>query len=107
MVAEPAELAQLLVGLLEAARPTRWKAGYVRVDWREVERVVKQINRATGTRSHRDRRGRVTISPATPLAANATGDAVARTRRVPFSYDALLPAGRAADLAATLRLAAA
>ena len=107
-VAEPVELAQQLAGLLEAARSTRWNAGYVRVDLREVDRLVKQINRATGTSSHRDWRGRVTVSPATPLAAaaNTASDAVAHTRRVPLSDDALLPTGRAADLAAKLRQAA-
>ncbi|HEX4036360.1 MAG TPA: hypothetical protein VHX66_18115 [Solirubrobacteraceae bacterium] len=67
--------------------------------------MVKQINRATGTPSHRDWRGRVTISPSTPLAsaANIAADAIAHTRRVPLSDDALLPAGRATELAATLR----
>ncbi|MGA2008170.1 MAG: hypothetical protein ABSH27_11515 [Solirubrobacteraceae bacterium] len=103
------ELGNQLAGLLEAARPTRWKAGYARVDWRDVDRLVKQINRATGTPSHRDWRGRVTVSPATPLAAaaNEAGRALAHSRRVPLSDDALLPAGRAADLAAKLRQAAA
>jgi hypothetical protein len=103
--AEPAALAEQLAGLLEADRPSRIRAGHARVDRYEVGRLVKQINTATGTSSHRDWRGRVKVSPASPVAAaaNAARDAVEHGRRLPLTDDALVPADRLRDLAASLR----
>jgi hypothetical protein len=59
------------------------------VDSQEVERLVKDINTATGSASHRDWRGRVTVTPTSSLAAlaNEARTAVEDARPVPFTDD--------------------
>jgi hypothetical protein len=103
--AEPGLLVQRLAELLEAARPTRLKAGHVRVDRADVANLVKAINRATGTVAHRDWRGRVTVSSVSPLAAaaNYTREAVDKAPKVPLTDDVLIGYDHAAQLAASLR----
>jgi hypothetical protein len=51
---EPKLLVEQLAEVFEAARPTRIKAGRVRVDHRKIDDLVKKINRATGSRTRRD-----------------------------------------------------
>jgi hypothetical protein len=102
------ELACQLAELLEAAGSTRVKAGHVRVDKWKVGHLVKQLNSATGTQTHRDWRDRVTtVGVASPLAAaaNETSEAVARARSLALTDDVLLRYGVAEQLAAALRRA--
>lgn len=106
---EPKLLVEQLAEVFEAARPTRIKAGRVRVDHRKADDLIKKINRATGSRTRRDWRGRVTISAMSPLAqaANDVREAIAHTRRVPLSDDMLLRYQQAEQIASALRRAAA
>jgi hypothetical protein len=106
---DPLIAARELAGLFEAARPTRLRAGHVRVDLQEVERLVKDINTATGSASHRDWRGRVTVTPNSPLAAvaNEARTVVERARPIPFADDVLLRGDHGAQLATALRAATA
>ena len=101
---EPAALVEQLAGIVETARPIRVTAGHVRVDGREVDRLVKAINTASGSLSHRD--WRVTVSTSSPRAAvaNEAREAVERCRKSPLSADdVLLPGERASQLANTLQ----
>jgi len=106
---EPNLLGRRLAELLETARPTRVKAGHVRVDHRKVDDLVKQINRATRTPTHRDWRGRVTVSPTSPLAvaANDAREVVLHSRQLPLTDDVLLRRERADEVARALRQAVA
>ena len=103
--AEPAALADQLADLLESADPSRIRAGHARIDRYEVDRLVKQINNATGASTHRDWRGRVKVRATSPVAvaANAAHDAVEHGQRVPLTDDALVPTGRLRELADSLR----
>ena len=103
--AEPVLLVQQLAEIFEAARPTRIKAGHVRVDHRKVDHLIKEINRATGSRISRDWRGRLTVSTTSPLAAAANGahKAIARARRIPLTDDLLLRYKQADEIATALR----
>ncbi len=107
--ADPALLVEQLAGLFEAARPTRIRAGHVRVDGYEAARLVRAINKATGSSIRRDWRGRVTVSATSPLAtiANEAREAVEHCRKVPLSDDIVMPYARAAQLAIALRRATA
>lgn len=102
---EPALLVEQLAEVFEAARPTRIKAGRVRIDHRNVDDLVKKINRATGSRVHRDWRGRVTVSATSPLAAaaNDVRKTIAHARRLPFTDDLLLHHQQAEQIASALR----
>jgi hypothetical protein len=106
---EPTLLVQQLAEIFEAARPTRIKAGHVRVDHRKVDHLVKEINKATGSRIRRDWRGRITVSATSPLAttANDARQAIVRARRIPLTNDLLLRYGQAEQIATALRRAAA
>jgi len=106
---EPQVLVERLAEVFEAARPTRIKAGRVRVDYRKIDELIKRINRATGSRTRRDWRGRVTVYAMSPLAqaANDARDAIAHARAVPFTYDVLLRYQQAEQIASALRRAAA
>jgi hypothetical protein len=105
MDVEAVELAGRLAVLLEAGRVTRLKAGHVRVDRADVADLVHAINRATGTQTRRDWRGRITVTPESPLAeaADAVRRAVENARRVPFTDDVVLPYSEAQRLAENLR----
>jgi hypothetical protein len=109
MGVESALLVEQLAEVFEAARPTRIKAGRVRVDRRKVGGLVKKINRATGSRMRRDWRRRARVNSASPLAAaaNDAHDAIARARRVPLTDDVLLRYEQAEQIASALRRAAA
>ena len=103
----PEVLVRQLAEMFANGRPTRVKAGHVRVDHRRVDDLVRHINRATGTPVRRDWRGRVKASPSDPLAvsANAARDVVQHARQLPLTDDVVLPGGRAAEVAASLRRA--
>jgi hypothetical protein len=105
---EAVALTRQLAELLEGARPTRRKAGHVRVDKLEVHRLVERLNSATGAPMRRDWRGRVSVSDTSPLlvAANETREAVARAPQLLFTDDVLLGSERAEHLATRLRQAA-
>jgi hypothetical protein len=109
MDVEPKLLVEHLAEVFEAARPTRIKAGRVRVDRRKVDDLVRRINRATGSRVRRDWRGRVTVNAASPLAAaaNDVHNAITHARPLPFTDDLLLPCQQAEQIASALRRAAA
>lgn len=106
---EPALLLLQLAEVFDAARPTRIKAGCVRIDHRKVDHLVAAINRATGSRIRRDWRGRVTVSATSRLAvaANDAREATAHARAVPLTDDVLLRHERAEQIATALRQATA
>jgi hypothetical protein len=106
---EPALLVERLAELFEAARPTPARSGRVRVDRRRVGALVRAINRATGSEVRRDWRGSVSVTAACPLAvvANEAREAVEHAHPLPFTDDVLLRSERAAELARSLRRAAA
>jgi hypothetical protein len=104
---EPAGLVQQRAELFENAWSTRVRAGHVCVDHRDVQGLVKRVNRATGTPVRRDWRGRLAASPTEPLAVAANGarDVVMHARPLPLTDDVIVTSQLAHEVATALRQA--